>query len=157
MERHEMDKSLYILHFMLQGIQLCLNLNVVKKIVPLVFIEKIPKSQNYVVGVMNVSGKSVPVIDLASRLDLNRKNIYSLDTPIILCQQGIYETGMVVDKIMGIELIDHDLLQTNHNFLDKHSPVLGVIHINKDLVLMLDASKILDDHIAINNKTITGT
>jgi len=154
MEQHEINKKIYILHFMLQGIQLCLDLNIVKKVIPLVFIEKIPKSENYVVGVMNIGGKGVPVIDLALRLELNRINIYSLDTPIILCQQGMYETGIVVDKILGIELIENDLLQTNQNFLDKHSAVSGVIHINDELVLMLDAKMVLDKDVSINNSVI---
>lgn len=154
MEKHEIKNKRHILHFMLQEIQLCLDLHVVKKVMPLTFIEKVPRSLSYVVGVMNLAGKSVSVIDLALRLDLNRKNKYSLDTPIIVCQQGDTETGIVVDKILGIESIEYSLLQKNQNFLDEQSPVLGVMHLNGNLVLMLDAGKILDKNVTINNSSI---
>lgn len=154
MEQYEISGKLHIMHFMLQGIQLCLDLNVVKKVIPLAFIEKVPKSLKYVVGVINLAGKSVSVIDLALRLDLNRKNMYSLDTPIILCQNELCETGIVVDKILGINLIKKNLLQTNKNYLSEHSPILGVIHINGDLILMLDTSKILNKNVVINNSAI---
>ncbi len=154
MRQIENDNKLHVLHFMLQGIQLGLDLNTVKKVVPLTSIEKLPKSLDYVVGVMNLAGKSVPVIDLALRLDLKRKNEYSLNTPIILCQEEMYETGIVVDEILGIEIVEKDLLQKNKNVLDINSPVVGVIDINGNLILMLDTSKIVDKNISINNNTI---
>lgn len=154
MEQLAKKNQIHILHFMLQDIQLGLDLSVVKKIIPLALIEKVPKSLPYMVGVMNLAGKSVPIMDLALRLELNRKDIYSLDVPIILCQQGMSEIGLVVDKIMGIEVVDKNLLQENLDFLDKYSPVYGVIHLNNVLILMLDAIKILDKNISINNNSM---
>lgn len=154
MEQLAIKNQIHILHFMLQDIQVALDLSAVKKIIPLAFIEKVPKSLPYMVGIMNLAGKSVPIMDLALRLDLNRKDKYSLDVPIILCQQGMSEIGLVVDKIMGIEVIDKNLLQKNSDFLDKYSPVYAVIHLNNVLILMLDPVKILDKNVAINNSII---
>ena len=154
MKQHEIIKHIYILHFMLQGIQCCLDLNVVQKVIPLTFIEKIPNSANYLVGIMNLSGISVPVLDLALRINLQHEKKYTLDTPIVICHDGISDTGLVVDKIMGIELINEAALQRHGNLSDMNSPVLGVIEINHKLVLMLDVKTILDMSKSIDNSTL---
>lgn len=139
----DVERNINILHFILQDIHLCINLNVVKKIFPLTFIERIPYSPSYLVGVMNFSGKSVPVIDLALRLGLKRKHFYSLDTPIILCTHLSHQIGMIVDEIIGLAQVKQDQLQMHEDFQTDKSPILGVIHSNDDLILMLNMDAIL--------------
>ena len=101
--------KLQVLHFVIQNMRLCVELQYVDKILPLVWLEAIPGSPLYFVGMINYAGKSVPVIDLAIRLGLNRSQSYSLDTPIILCSAGIHQTGMIVDKIISLTWADTDL------------------------------------------------
>ncbi len=139
----DVEKNINILHFILQGIHLCIHLSVVEKIFPLTFIEKIPYSPNYLVGVMNFSGKSIPVIDLALRLSLERKHFYSLDTPIILCDHQSHQTGVIVDEIIGLAQVKQDQLQMHEDFQGDKSSILGVIRSNDDLILMLNMDAVL--------------
>lgn len=150
MEDSEINRNLHILHFMLQDISVCIDLNIVNKILPLIFIEKIPKSPNYVVGIMNIAGKSVFVIDLALRLGLERKNTYSLDIPIILCTQGSHLIGIIVDKIIGIEKVEQNILQMGEDFQSEKSPVKGVIKIKDNLILALNMSIILEINMTLD-------
>lgn len=154
MERDGVTQRIHILYFMLQGVHLCLDLKVVKKVIPLTLIEKVPYGSTYLVGIMNLAGNSVPIIDLALRLGLNRKNPYSLDTPIILCQQDLYQTGIVVDKIVGIEEIEESTLQGSERFLGNPSPIIGSIELNDNLILMLNISTIIDINTPIKNDII---
>jgi purine-binding chemotaxis protein CheW len=151
----EINKKLNILHFKLQDIQFCVDLNVVDKVLLLAFIEKIPNSPNYLVGLMNFSGNSVPVIDLSLRLGLNRDTIYTLDTPIILCTKGSHRVGIVVDEILGIQQIEKDLVQMNEDFRDENTHILGVVKRNDDLILILNSETILDIHLTMKKNIKT--
>lgn len=144
MENVELEKKCHILHFLLEDVRLCVDLNFVDKILPLIFIEKVPKSPGYLVGIMNIAGISVPVIDLALRVGLQRKNPYSLDNQIILCSEGSHQAGIVVDKIIGLEQIEKNSLQMNKDFQEKSSPILGVFKLYDDLIFQLNMTMVLD-------------
>src|SRR5690349_17517994 len=101
-----MDTKSNMLRFRIQEVRLCLDLADIKKIFLLPRLQKVPNSAIYVAGLINIAGMSVPVIDLALRLKLERTQPYNLETSIVLCQTEKQEMGLIVDQIIDIKPIE---------------------------------------------------
>ena len=63
--------KLHILQILMQHIHLCIPLQYIIKVFPLMELKEIPGTPPYCAGLMNVRGESIPVIDLALRLHVN--------------------------------------------------------------------------------------
>ncbi|MBV8801488.1 MAG: chemotaxis protein CheW [Gammaproteobacteria bacterium] len=144
-----------ILHFLVQKIHLCIPLEFIVKVLPLMELKYIPNTPHYCAGLMNISGTSIPVIDLALRLHLKRVDKYTLSTSIILCSDGTHELGIIIDDILGLAHIDNNNLQLQENFNEKNCPFKGVISIDSHLALVLNMENILAFHLMteIDNST----
>src|SRR5207249_3254540 len=77
-----------------------LPLSVVERIVAMVEITLLPKQVESVLGVVNLQGRIVPVINLRKRFGLPEREIQLSDQLIILCIQG-RNVALVVDTITG--------------------------------------------------------
>jgi purine-binding chemotaxis protein CheW len=154
-----------VLHFSVQKIHVCIPLQYIEKVLPLMELKRIPGTPNYCAGLMNISGISIPVIDLAIRLNLKRTDKYTLSTPIILCHERSREMGLITDEILGLIQVDNNSLQLQNNFNEKVSPFEGVINIDSHLALVLNIPYILSSNLTsgidnssfdINTMNLTG-
>jgi len=143
-----------VLLFSVQDIYACIDLLCVNKILSLPQLNIMPGCSNYLAGLMNLSGKSIPVIDLALRLGAHRKTPYSTDTPILLCSHGAQQIGIIVDEIIGLNSFTDNLLQENTQFSTNDSPFLGTLNLNSQLYLLMDIQKIINTQFADNESTI---
>lgn len=135
--------KLQVLHFIANDIQICIDIQYLIKILPLPLLEPLPNSPSYVVGLMNVAGKSIPVIDLLIRLGLPRTQAYTLDTPILLCKSGTQQIGMAVDKVLGLNSISTAELQITAELNVENSPFTATIMMEDKSVLLMDIPRVL--------------
>ncbi len=149
------NSKLQLLHFVLQDMRLCIDLQNVSKVLPLVFLETIPSSPNYIVGLMNISGKSTPIIDLATRLGMKRHNKYSLDVPVLLCGDDKHEAGFVVDQILEIVDVYPNSLQMQDEFDKPTSFFSASVSLENELSLLINISRVLDVSLVQHLKSTT--
>lgn len=135
--------KLQIIHFTVENVHLCIDLQFINKIIILPMLKSVPGCPNYLAGLLNMASKSIPVIDLAIRLGLHRRKKYSLETPILICSYSDRETGLIVDSIGGLKLIAEGILQMRDEFNDPHLPFHGVLPIDGQLALLIDMKRIL--------------
>jgi diguanylate cyclase (GGDEF)-like protein len=127
--------NLLVLNCIVNRTRICIDLLFIKKIIPLAQLELMPNSPDYVVGLLNLSHKTVPIIDIGRRLNLKRSSVYSLETPILLCSNGVNELGFIVDTILGLE----DVALDKHSYFDKLSSIiLATLTINSELSLLIN-------------------
>lgn len=138
-----MSEVLKIINFNLLDVQMCIELQHVNKILPLMELERLPVSPPYIVGLMNLAGSSVAIIDLALLLGMKRSNKYSLTTPIILISQGDVMVGLIVDNIVGLFDTTYAKIQKQVYDAEASLPYLGAININNSLSLLIDTQKLL--------------
>ncbi len=121
-----------------------INIMVVKEIIRMIDITRVPNTHNYVHGVINLRGKVVPIIDLRKRLGMPSKDISS-ETRIIVIELDSNMIGFIVDQVN--EVININALIT------EESPKLST-NINSDfiksiaklkdrLLILLDLEKII--------------
>ena len=144
-----------VLHFLLQNMHGCIELNHVKRILPLPALESVPGSSPFLVGLMNLAGKSIPVIDLSLRLGMQRSQPYSLEQPILLCNDGSQQAGIIVDDILGLADIKSSELQMQHDFDKEESPFLAIATINTELALLLNIKHIITVNLSTKERCDT--
>jgi len=124
----------------------------VKEVIAMPEITAIPQTPPYFLGIMNLRGQVISVLDLRHKLGIKPNN--SNETSIIVCDLNPLCLGVVVDSINSVlspkpEEISPkpDVYQgkTNSDF------ITGVYRKQDCLVLFLDIAKSLsvEDHIAL--------
>jgi len=121
------------------GMLACMDLHSVERTFSLVALQVVPGGAPYVAGIMNLAGKSVPVIDLAIRMGLPSLS-YGLDTPIVVCVHGDHRVGVIVTDIIGIhDLHEHDQ-QLSREFGQHDEAFRASVHTSMGLALLLDTA-----------------
>lgn len=115
----------------------------VQEIIRLQKITEVPRTADFVEGVINLRGKVIPVIDLRKRFNLPQKE-ESKDTRVIVVEIDSKVIGMIVDGVSRV-------LRLSGSAIDPPSPIVagvdsnyikGVGKIDHTLVVLLDLHKI---------------
>jgi len=136
------DTKMTLLHFMVHDLQCCLPITAVDRMMSLLEIQAIPGGPDYLLGMMNLHGTSVSVIDLGLRIGHPQVMPYSIETPIILCCHNNQYIGLVVTEILEIKECDAQALQVRPEFKQGAQPYEAVINTGQGLSLLLDLERI---------------
>lgn len=133
-----------LLYLAVAGHRFCLRLADVERLLPLMRVQPVPEGPDYLLGVMNLRGEAVPILDLARRLDLPTATCYALDTPVVLAAIGSLRAGLVVDEVQGVRAVPRSALRGDALFRDGLPPVLSAVASGDGTALLLDTLRILD-------------
>ncbi len=130
----------------------------VQEIIGMQEITKIPKTPDYVKGVINLRGKVIPVVDLRLKFGMPEHEI-SRKTCIIVTQvqrgQSSLIIGIVVDEVSEVMEISGDQIEPAPAFgtqLDTNF-ILGMAKSESAVKILLDIDKVLsaDEVAALSN------
>lgn len=115
----------------------------IESIIKLQAITKIPHAPDHVVGVTNLRGNIVPVIDLKTRLGL-AKTEPGVDTRIVVALLQDQKIGMVVDAVSQVLEIDDTAIEDAPKISTSidSSYIRGIVNVEDELVILLDLEKI---------------
>lgn len=120
----------------------------VKEIIGMMNITKVPRTPDFVRGVINLRGKVHPVIDLRKRFGMEEKEDDER-TPIIIVeiknQQSTSYLGIVVDAVSEVLNVGEDDLEQTPSFgvdLDTDF-ILGLAKSEERVITLLDIDRIL--------------
>lgn len=124
----------------------------VREIYPLNELTPLPCTPNFVLGIVNVRGQILSVIDIKRFFDLPEKGLTNLNKIIILHSDEM-EFGILADSIIGVR----NLILSE---LDKSLPTLTGIReeylkgVTKDREVVLNAGKLLADQGIVVNENV---
>jgi purine-binding chemotaxis protein CheW len=95
-----MGAPLLVVEFLLIPEKYCIASAFVVEVLPLREITQIPGAPAFVIGVINVRGKILSVVNLKTFFHLDEKGLTELNK-IIVIRQNLMEFGIVVDSISG--------------------------------------------------------
>jgi len=124
----------------------------VREVYPLTDYTVLPGVPAFVIGIVNVRGQIISVIDLKKFFHLPEKGIGELNKVIIIQNEKMV-FGILADVILGSHSVPIETLQTN---LPKISGISGeyLKGISSNHLIILDAGKILiDEKIIVNQET----
>lgn len=109
---------------------------------PITFMPKLPE---FVKGVINLRGKIVPVIDLRLKFDLEER-AYDDHTSIIVLDHSELSIGFIVDTVNDVTDIEENQISDAPKLskTDGDNYVSGIVHLEHNVALMLNISRILE-------------
>jgi purine-binding chemotaxis protein CheW len=142
--------TLKVLNTAVLDIRVCLNLEQVIKVLPLMALQAVPQAPHYVQGMMNLAGCGVPVFDLAQRLGFTNTQAYNLNTPVILCDIEGKRAGLIVRQVLGVACVQISEMPIDELFQGDSSLLSGVVNVDGDLSMLLKLQDILKIDLASN-------
>ena len=124
----------------------------VREVVPLKELTPVPCTPDFVLGIVNVRGQIISVIDIKKFSDLPEKGLTDLNKLLVL-RSGAMEFGVLADAISGISVLPLSGLQpAPPTFTGVREEYLRGI--TPEGVAVLDARKLLSDSKIIINEEV---
>ncbi|BAF69717.1 purine-binding chemotaxis protein CheW [Nitratiruptor sp. SB155-2] len=142
-----------VIAFMLNDELIGINIKNVTKITKKLDISPVPKTPEYIIGVMNLRGNIVPVVNLKKMLDLPKSDTIDQEY-ILIIDTEIGNIGLMIDKVVGaITIENEEILPAPINSIGIDTKyVIGVIitdqeekeHSKRNLLILLDTDKLFN-------------
>lgn len=138
-----MTDALEVIEFVLSGESYGLEFACVREVFPISDLTPLPCTPSFVLGIVNVRGEIVSVVDLRKFFELPEMGLSDLNRVIILHSPAM-TFGILADAVRGVHSVGRRELQALLPTLSgrREDYLLGVV---ADPLIVLDAAKLLAD------------
>lgn len=121
-----------------------IDIDCIDSIVTMGTITRVPKSQDYFNGVINLRGEIIPVMSLRRKIGL-RDDVFDKDTRIVIIKlEPQYPIGVIVDNVVEVISLDEDKIEKSIKDMDGDSThIYGIGKYGEKLISLLDISRII--------------
>lgn len=137
------DDTIEIVEFLLGNGCYAFELDYLREVCPLADVTYIPCSPPFVVGVINLRGLIIPIIDILTFLDMGNARVPVFNKAVIL-QKDKLVIGILADEVIGATKISVSSLQHSLSVFDGQTGDY-VRGLTKERMVVLNARTILDD------------
>jgi len=106
----ETAEKLHLVEFFLAYEEYGIETSYVREIYPLVDLTPLPGTPPFVLGIANVRGQFVSVIDIKRFFDLPDRGLTNLNQ-LIIVRNGEIELGILADEVLGVRSVRREELQ----------------------------------------------
>jgi purine-binding chemotaxis protein CheW len=158
--RKKMSVGERYLSFVIDNENYCIDILKVKELLGMTTITPLPKTDNFIKGVINLRGQIIPIIDL--RLKFGLEEIpYTKQTGIIIVEVSFSGEGMlmgiIVDRILEVINITEDNISkiSYLNARIKAEYIRGIANTEDGIKIILDVLKILNsEELSLMKETV---
>ena len=139
------DTKQFIIAYLNKG-QFGIDINYIDNIIVMQSITRIPKSQKFFRGVINLRGEIVPVMSLSNKLGLEEAPYTSKSRIIIVRpENGAAPVGLIVDEVKEVITLETDSIEkmTYDEKDEKANYSLGIGKYGTELVNILNVHSIV--------------
>jgi purine-binding chemotaxis protein CheW len=131
--------------FQLKDKEYAIPVNQVQSIEKVEHITRVPRTEKFIKGVINLRGVITPIIDLRSRFGLEEENVTD-STRVIIVTFNDLEVGFVVDLANDVIDIPMDSIEPPPEIVGVKEAeyINGVAKIGKRLLILIDLEMILN-------------
>lgn len=143
------EEFLEVLEFRLAQERYAIETQYVREVHPLKDLTPLPGTPPFILGIVNVRGRIVPVVDLKKFFELPEQGLTDLHR-VILLEGSDLEVGLLADATVGVRSIPLDSLQSSLPTLTgiRRDYLKGV---TSEHLVVLDVARILaDPNIIVN-------
>lgn len=116
----------------------------VQEIQQIVALTEFPDTSPALIGMVNLRGSVVPVIDLRVLIGMERAE-YTLETPMIVCRRGAQLVALIVDEVDDVIELPEDCLQPASRLYELADKILGVCRMDSELIFLLDLAALVPE------------
>jgi purine-binding chemotaxis protein CheW len=132
-----MSANEQFLVFGLNGSRFAISLAVVQRVVRVVEITSIPESPMGILGLINVAGQIIPVVDLRQQLHLPEDGIKISDL-LILVQNQKGRMALLVNEVLWIiERAEYEIIPAE-NIFPGIGHIRGAVKVEDEIILLHD-------------------
>lgn len=148
------EARLQVVEFLLAHERYAIEAHYIREVYPVREFTALPCTPPFVLGIINVRGQIVSIIDLRKFFDLPRQGLTDLNRAIILRQHEM-EFAVLADAIVGVRFVPLDEVQPSLPTLTgiRAEYLKGVC---RDGMVILDGGKILSDRKIIVEENVAG-
>ena len=128
--------------FALEDQRYALHLSAVERIVRAVEMTPLPKAPEIVIGVINLQGRIIPVINIRKRFHLSEREM-ELSDQLIIANTARRTVALVVDTVDGVIGRLSEEVTPADQVLPRIEYVEGIVKLENGLVLIHDLDKFL--------------
>ncbi len=107
-------------------------------------VQEVPQAPSYLVGIMNLYGEAVPIIDLAVRMGVANDDNYTVQTPVILVSCKKKKCALIVDNIERVDLVSSSQIRAEKLFSGGQYFVKATVVTGSETALLLDTWRVID-------------
>lgn len=133
------------LNFSLGKEEFIIPLLAVQEVIAIPAVTPIPEAPAYFLGIMNLRGRIISVVNLSLKLKAKEVGERSAETAVIILDLGgSLSVGVIVDSVNSVLAVSHDHISPCPELGDgTKAPCLeGVARANDKMYLMLDVKKL---------------
>jgi purine-binding chemotaxis protein CheW len=133
------------LAFQLDDEEYALDIRQINEIIKAREFTEIPRSPEFVLGIISLRGVVVPVFDLRCRLNLGVAEI-TANSRIVVCQSGEVAVGLLVDNINQVVNLVEDEIEPPPGVLSglDREMIFGIGRYQDRMIILLQLNHVLD-------------
>lgn len=141
----ELSSSHRVLTFFVEEEQYGIDISRIKEIIAPINITHIPKTPNFVKGVINLRGSIIPVVDIRLKFEMQTKDMDE-ETAIIIYEVDKSSIGFVVDRVEDVLTLDESHISEAPRFGESidTSFIENVAEVNNEVIMLLSLEKIFE-------------
>ena len=143
-QKNESSELLQLVSFLIGNEEFGVDILFVQEINRMIQITKVPNSPDFVDGVINLRGRVIPVIDLRSKLGMEKKE-HDKNTRIIVVEVAGKTVGFIVDAVNEVLRIPKSITEAPPELVSgvNSEYIKAVGKLEDRLLILLDLEKVL--------------
>lgn len=110
----------------------------------------VPGAPRWLIGMLNLRGQVLPVLDLRLRLGFPARAC-GLDTPIIVVRTRDRLAGLIVDEVSEVVSLSANALAPPDALAGDAHPIVAVARAGEHLIMLLNLERICDQSLELAN------
>ena len=146
MSKGDNDPVLQWVTFKLEGETYGINVMQVQEVLRYTEIAPVPGAPEYVLGIINLRGNVVTVIDTRHRFGLNTADV-SENTRVVIIEADQHVVGIMVDAVAEVVYLNQSEIDNAPNVGNDETSkfIQGVCNKNDELLILIDLNNMLSD------------
>jgi len=142
----ENDATQQWVTFHLDGETYGINVMHVQEVLRYSEIARVPGAPEYVLGIINLRGNVVTVIDTRCRFGLKAVEV-SEATRIVIVETDVHVVGILVDSVAEVVYLRQSEIEPAPNVGNEENAkyILGVCHKNDELLILIEHDRLLTE------------
>ena len=128
--------------FALEDLRVALSLSAVDTVTQMVHVTPLPNAPGVVLGIVNLRGRVIPVVNIRKRFNQREREIMLSDR-LVFAHTARRPVALAVDELIGVVESTPDCLVSGESVLPVPH-VEGVMKFNDGLIFIHDLDKFLD-------------
>ena len=145
--------------FVMENEEFACGINNVREVLKMIRVTPLPRSLDFVEGVINMRGEVIPVIDLRKRFGLPEAERTD-ESRIIIVEVEEYMVGLIVDSVREVLSLPDQQIQEAPSQVagGKTDLIKGVGKVEDRMLIILDLTRILtsEEQMALDDISRTG-